>query len=106
MGDHSISVQLDVPEQLPSPEESDEAVSEIVSRQLSLEEFSEAPALETAESSRPTLVESASLMSLHARPVVIPALALAPKGKKSKRRKKKSLPTKKKSLLTKKKKRG
>jgi len=109
--DHSISVQLDVPEQLPSPEESDEAVSEIVSTQLSLEEISEeAPALETEESSRPTLVESASLMSLHARPVVIPSVALAPKGKKSKRKslptKKKSLLTKKKSLLTKKKKRG
>merc|ERR1712098_806217 len=112
--DHSISVQLDVPEQFSSPEESDEAVSEIVSTpgdQSSLEEISEeAPALETAESSRPTLVESASLMSLHARPVVIPSVALAPKGKKSKRKslptKKKSLLTKKKSLLTKKKKRG
>merc|ERR1712034_84366 len=109
--DHSISVQLDVPEQFSSPEESDEAVSEIVSTpgaQSSLEEISEeAPALETADSSRPTLVESDSLMSLRARPVVIPAVAPdAPKGKKSKRRKRKSLLTKKKSLLTKKKKRG
>jgi len=100
--DHSISVQLDVPEQLPSPEESDEAVSEIVSTpgaQSSLEELVDASSLETEET-RPTLVESDSLMSLHARPVVIPAVAPdAPKGKKSKRRKKKS-------LLTKKKKRG
>jgi len=107
--DHSISVQLDVPEQLPSPEESDEAVSEIVSTQLSLEEFSEAPALETEDSSRPTLVESAPmspnvLQRQDSAVILIPVVAPdAPKGKKSKRTKRKSLPTKKKSLLSKKK---
>jgi len=129
--DHS-TVQLDAPEQLPSPEESDEAVSEIISTpvdileqgyqkfkkfkallmkkksQSSLEEIGEeASALETEDSSRPTVVESAPmspnvLLRQNSAVILIPAVAPdAPKGKKSKGRKKKSLLPKKKKKGTK-----
>merc|ERR1712058_116948 len=83
--DHSISVQLDAPEQFPSPEESDEAVSEIVrTRATSLNGYKK------FKTFKALLMKKNSQSSLEGigeeAPVVAPD---APKGKKSKGRKKK-----------------
>merc|ERR1712098_458229 len=90
--DHSISVQLNVPEQFPSPEESDEAVSEIVrTRATSLNGYKKFKNFKA-------LMKKKSQSSLEEIGEETPALVApdAPKGKKSKGRKKKSLPPKKK----------
>merc|ERR1712098_264255 len=91
--DHSISVQLDVPEQFPSPEESDEAVSEIVrTRATSLNGY------QKFKKFKALLMKKKSQSSLEGIGEETPALVApdAQKGKKSKGRKKKSLLPKKK----------
>merc|ERR1712098_391691 len=95
--DHSISVQLDVPEQFSSPEESDEAVSEIVrTRATSLNGYKK------FKNFKALLMKKKSQSSLEEIVEEAPALvADAPKGKKSKGRKKKSLLPKKKKTGTK-----